>query len=139
MRTRTLFAACGLAVAVVAGAAGTAAAHGGPSTFNGNGSSESFGNTTTGGNLSPQIGLVQGSLNKPCLAVPITANVGSLIGLIPITVQDVHVLDSPQNQQCTQNSSQIQGDGPLSHIASDNSLLSGNGVGNGRGPGLGRR
>jgi hypothetical protein len=130
MRIRTALAACGLAAAVVAGTAGAAVAAPTDSpvtTVNGNGSSESLGNTTTGGNLSPQIGLVQGSLNKPCLALAGHADVGSLIGVIPVTVQDVHLLDSPQNQQCTQNSSQIQGDGPLSHILSGDALLSGNG------------
>jgi hypothetical protein len=127
MRTRTLLAACALAAAVLAGTAGAATAQSGPTTVNGNGSSESFGNTTTGGNLSPQIGLVQGSLNKPCVAVPVNADLGSLVGLVPITVQDVNVLNSSQNQQCAQNSSQIQGDGPLSHLLSDDAVLSGNG------------
>jgi hypothetical protein len=126
MRTRTLLAACGLAVAVVTGAAGTAAADAGP-VVNGNGSSQSYGNTTTGGSLSPQIGLVQGSLNKPCVGLPLTANVGSLIGLIPISVQDVSVLSAPQNQQCAENSSQTAGDGSLSHLLSGDSVLSGNG------------
>lgn len=127
MRTRTLLAACALAAAVLAGTAGAATAQSGPTTVNGNGSSESFGNTTTGGSLSPQIGLVQGSLNKPCVAVPVNADLGSLVGLVPITVQDINVLDSSQNQQCAQNSSQIQGDGPLSHLLSDDAVLSGNG------------
>jgi hypothetical protein len=127
MRTRTLLAACALAAAVLAGTAGAATAQSGPTTVNGNGSSESFGNTTTGGNLSPQIGLVQGSLNKPCVAVPVNADLGSLVGLVPITVQDINVLNSSQNQQCAQNSSQIQGDGPLSHLLSDDAVLSGNG------------
>jgi hypothetical protein len=127
MRTRTLLAACGLAAAVLAGTTGAAAAAGGPVTANGNGSIESLGNTVTGGTDSPQLGLVQGSLNKPCVAVPVNADLGSLIGLVPITVQDVNVLDSDQNQQCTQNSSQIQGDEPLSHILSGDPVLSGNG------------
>jgi hypothetical protein len=127
MRTRTLLAACALAAAALAGTAGAATAQSGPTTVNGNGSSESFGNTTTGGNLSPQIGLVQGSLNKPCVAVPVNADLGSLVGLVPITVQDINVLNSSQNQQCAQNSSQIQGDGPLSHLLSDDAVLSGNG------------
>ncbi|WP_037910743.1 rodlin [Actinacidiphila yeochonensis] len=134
MRTRTLLAACGLAAAVLAGTTGVAAARG-PVDANGNGSVESIGNTKTSGVDSPQIGLVQGSLNKPCVAVPIKADVGSLIGLIPITVQDVNVLNSSQNQQCTQNSSQTQGDGPLSHILSDDAVASGNGTGNGAGHG----
>lgn len=118
MRIRTVLAACGLAVAAAAGTAGTACAADGPTTVNGNGSVQAYGNTFTGGNQSPQIGLIQGSLNKPCVALAGKVNVGSLIGLIPVTVQDVNALSSPQNQQCTENSSQIQGDGPLSHILS---------------------
>ncbi|MFF2141025.1 rodlin, partial [Streptomyces sp. NPDC058193] len=79
---------------------------------------------------SPQLSLVQGSLNKPCIALPVKANVGSLIGLIPIAVQDINVLSNPQNQQCADNSTQAKGDEPLSHILNDIPVLSGNGVGN---------
>ncbi|MEE4540614.1 rodlin [Streptomyces sp. V4-01] len=131
MRTRSALAACGLAAVVIAGGAGTASAIGndeGSTTVNGNGASQAFGNTVTGGELSPQVGLVQGSLNKLCVGLPAKANVGSLIGAIPITVQDVNVLASPQNQQCAENSSQIKGDEPLSHLLSDIPVLSGNGV-----------
>jgi hypothetical protein len=85
----------------------------GTTTVNGNGAEQAFGNTVTGGTQSPQIGLVQGTLNKPCLGIPVKANVGSLVGLVPITVQDINVLTSPQNQQCTENSTQAQGDEPL--------------------------
>ncbi|MFC4033530.1 rodlin [Streptomyces polygonati] len=133
MRIRTALAACGLAAAVVAGTAGSAAAVGnddGTTSVNGNGSTQAFGNTVTGGSLSPQIGLVQGSLNKPCIGLPLKANVGSLIGLIPITVQDVNVLANPQNQQCAENSTQAKGDEPLSHILSNIPVLSGNGTAN---------
>ncbi|MCZ4120948.1 rodlin [Streptomyces sp. H39-S7] len=103
---------------------------GGASTTNGNGAESNYGNTHTDGTLSPQVGLVQGTLNKPCIGLPVKANVGSLIGLIPITVQDINVLSSPQNQQCTENSSQIKGDEPLSHILDQIPVLSGNGVDN---------
>jgi hypothetical protein len=134
MRIRTALAALGLAAAVVTGTAGSAAAYGsednGTSTRNGNGSIQAYGNTVTGGNQSPQIGLVQGTLNKPCVALPVNADIGSLIGVIPITVQDVNVLSSSQNQQCAENSSQIAGDGPLSHVLSDIPILSENGVNN---------
>ncbi|SDN01887.1 rodlin [Actinacidiphila guanduensis] len=102
----------------------------GTTTVNGNGAEQAFGNTVTGGTQSPQIGLVQGTLNKPCLGIPVKANVGSLVGLVPITVQDINVLTSPQNQQCTENSTQAQGDEPLSHILSNIPVLSGNGVAN---------
>ncbi|NEA58493.1 RdlA protein [Streptomyces sp. SID13666] len=103
----------------------------GASTTNGNGAEQSYGNTHTDGVMSPQVGLVQGTLNKPCVGLPLKANVGSLVGLVPITAQDINVLSSPQNQQCTENSSQIKGDEPLSHILSQIPVLSGNGVGNG--------
>ena len=131
MRIRTVLAAFGLAAAVVTGTAGTTAAaptsdHG-TITFDGNNSAESFGNTTTGGTESPELGLVQGSLNKPCVGLDGHADLGSLIGLIPVTVQDVNAVDSPENQQCDDNSSQIHGDAPLSHILSDDRLLTVNG------------
>ncbi|MER7396602.1 rodlin [Streptomyces sp. NPDC000151] len=102
----------------------------GATAINGNGASQSFGNSTTHGDMSPQIGLIQGSLNKPCIGLPAKANIGSLIGLIPITVQDINVLSSPQNQQCTENSTQNKGDEALSHLLDDIPILSANGVGN---------
>src|SRR6478609_3392827 len=102
----------------------------GTTTVNGNGAEAEYGNSSTKGDQSPQLSLVQGSLNKPCIALPVKANVGSLIGLIPIAVQDVNVLSNPQNRQCADNSTQAKGDEPLSHILSDIPVLSGNGVGN---------
>jgi hypothetical protein len=102
----------------------------GTTTVNGNGAESEFGNSATKGDQSPQLSLVQGSLNKPCIALPVKANVGSLIGVIPIAVQDVNVLSNPQNQQCADNSTQAKGDEPLSHILSDIPVLSGNGAGN---------
>ncbi|MFD6436512.1 rodlin, partial [Streptomyces venezuelae] len=59
------------------------------------------------------------------------ANIGALVGLVPIAVQDIPILSAPQNQQCTENSTQAKGDEPLSHILSDIPLLSGNGSHNG--------
>ncbi|MFJ4921202.1 rodlin [Streptomyces sp. NPDC088725] len=102
----------------------------GTTSFSGNGAEQAFGNASTSGDLSPQLGLVQGSLNKPCVGLPLKANVGSLIGLVPITVQDLNVLSNPQNQQCVENSTQAKGDEPLSHILDNIPVLSGNGVGN---------
>ncbi|MEU7179951.1 rodlin [Streptomyces celluloflavus] len=102
----------------------------GTTTVNGNGAKTAYGNSTTHGKMSPQLELIQGTLNKPCIGLPLKANVGSLIGLIPITVQDVNVLASPQNQQCTENSTQAKGDEPLSHILDGIPVLSGNGVAN---------
>ncbi|MGW8890138.1 rodlin [Streptomyces sp. NPDC055749] len=103
---------------------------GGTTSINGNGASQAFGNAETHGDWSPQFGLVQGSLNKPCVGLPLKGNVGSLIGVVPISVQDVNVLSSPQNQQCTENSTQAKGDEPLSHILDGIPILSGNGAHN---------
>ncbi|EOT01771.1 hypothetical protein K530_22150 [Streptomyces noursei CCRC 11814] len=102
----------------------------GTSSVNGNGSKQFFGNSTTYGYMSPQIGLIQGSLNKPCIGLPAKANLGSLAGVVPVSVQDINVLSSPQNQQCTENSTQAKGDEPLSHILDDIPVLSANGVHN---------
>ncbi|MFH8589073.1 rodlin [Streptomyces celluloflavus] len=102
----------------------------GTTSVNGNGAMQAYGNSTTTGYMSPQIGLIQGSLNKPCIGLPAKLNIGSLIGLIPITVQDLNVLSSPQNQQCTENSTQAKGDEALSHILDRIPILSGNGAGN---------
>ncbi|CAL9568409.1 Rodlin protein RdlB [Streptomyces sp. enrichment culture] len=103
----------------------------GTTSFSGNGASQSFGNSATYGNMSPQMALIQGSFNKPCIGLPAKANVGSLVGLVPVTVQDIPILSSPQNQQCVENSTQAKGDEPLSHILDDISVLAGNGEGNG--------
>ncbi|MBD0735308.1 rodlin [Streptomyces sp. CBMA29] len=102
----------------------------GTTTANGNGSEQSYGNTYTSGYMSPSFALIQGSLNKPCLALPLKGNVGSLVGVVPVTVQDINVLSSPQNQQCTENSTQAKGDEPLSHILDNIPVLSGNGAAN---------
>ncbi len=93
---------------------------------------DSFGNSVTRGDGSPQVQLVQGSLNKLCVGAPIKANAGSLVGiLLPVAVQDINVLHSPQNQQCADNSTQAKGDEALSHLVNGIPVLSGNGVGNG--------
>ncbi|WP_438486700.1 rodlin [Streptomyces sp. S186] len=106
--------------------------HGGTTTINGNRSVSAFGNSTTHGRMSPQLELVQGSLNKPCIGLPIKGNFGSLVDfLAAATVQDINVLASPQNQQCTENSTQAKRDDSLSHILDDIPILSGNGVKNG--------
>ncbi|MFJ2405528.1 rodlin [Streptomyces xanthochromogenes] len=104
----------------------------GTTSLSGNGSEQAFGNAKTDGDMSPQMTLVSGSLNKLCAGVPVKANLASLVGLVPVTVlQDVPVLSAPQNQQCTENSTQAKGDEPLSHILDQIPVLSGNGVGNG--------
>ncbi|MGW4505559.1 rodlin, partial [Streptomyces sp. NPDC004314] len=62
------------AVAVGAGAAAAAPAmaignDNGISTVNGNGAVQAYGNQKTHGDQSPQLGLVQGTLNKPCIGL----------------------------------------------------------------------
>ncbi|MFJ6908321.1 rodlin, partial [Streptomyces griseoluteus] len=112
--------------ASVAGLAGAAAPQAlaigddhGTTSFSGNGASQSFGNSATYGNMSPQLALVQGSLNKPCIGLPAKLNAQSLVALINVGIQDIPVLSSPQNQQCVENSTQAKGDEPLSHILDD--------------------
>jgi hypothetical protein len=100
---------------------------GGTTSLSGNGATQSYGNSATLGTMSPQLSLVQGSLNKPCVGLPAKANVGSLVGAVPVAVQDVPVLSAPQNQQCVENSTQAKGDEPLSHVLNDIPVLSGNG------------
>ncbi|MEW2130158.1 rodlin [Streptomyces sp. NPDC005435] len=102
----------------------------GTTSLSGNGASEAFGNNVTGGNLSPQATLVQSSLNKLCVGLPVKADVQSVLALVNVGVQDIPVLSSPQNQQCAENSTQAKNDEPLSHLVEDISVLAGNGVGN---------
>ena len=133
---KKLWATAALAASVAAVSATAApqalaiAADGGTTSISGNGAEQTFGNSATFGDMSPQLSLVQGSLNKPCVGLPVKANIGSLAGLAAIAVQDIPILSAPQNQQCVENSTQAKGDEPLSHILSDIPVLSGNGVGN---------
>ncbi|GGQ16412.1 hypothetical protein GCM10010215_46520 [Streptomyces virginiae] len=120
------------AVAVGAGAAAAAPAmaignDNGVNTVNGNGAQQIYGNQKTHGDQSPQLGLVQGTLNKPCIGLPVKVNAQSVLALIAnVGVQDINVLSNPQNQQCTENSTQAKGDEPLSHILDNIPVLSGN-------------
>ncbi|MGW7455255.1 rodlin [Streptomyces sp. NPDC054787] len=98
----------------------------GINTVNGNNAAQIYGNQATYGNMSPQMALIQGSFNKPCIALPAKANVQSLLALVNVGVQDIPVLSSPQNQQCTENSTQAKGDEALSHILDNIPVLSGN-------------
>ncbi|MEH0555577.1 MULTISPECIES: rodlin [unclassified Streptomyces] len=128
------------AAAVAASVAGVSAAAAAPAlaigndsgttSASGNGASQSFGNSATFGNMSPQMALIQGSFNKPCIGLPAKIGAQGLLGAVPINVQDVNVLSSPQNQQCVENSTQAKGDEPLSHILDDISVLAGNGAAN---------
>ncbi|MFF3753002.1 rodlin [Streptomyces sp. NPDC002018] len=103
----------------------------GTTSASGNGAWQAYGNSSTYGNMSPQMALIQGSLNKPCIGLPAKVNLASLTGATPISIQDLNVLSSPQNQQCVENSTQAKGDEPLSHILNDIPILSGNGTANG--------
>ncbi|GAA0616692.1 rodlin [Streptomyces crystallinus] len=98
----------------------------GSTAYNGNHAMQSYGNSATYGDMSPQIALIQGSFNKPCIALPAKANLQSLLALINIGVQDIPILSPQQTQQCTENSTQAKGDEPLSHILNNIPILSGN-------------
>lgn len=92
----------------------------------GNASDEIYGNTTTGGVMSPNMALVNGSLNNVCVALPGKINAGSLVGAVaPITVQDI--LTQTNTQSCNKNSTQVNGDSPLANVLSNIPILSGNG------------
>ncbi|MFJ3910707.1 hypothetical protein EDE04_6226 [Streptomyces sp. 2132.2] len=99
----------------------------GVNTVNGNDAAQIYGNQETKGAQSPQLSLVQGSLNKLCVGLPAKVNAQSLVALIAnVGVQDINVLHNPMNQQCTENSTQAKGDDSASHILSNIPVLSGN-------------
>ncbi|MGW7333876.1 rodlin [Streptomyces sp. NPDC054840] len=99
----------------------------GVNTVNGNNAAQIYGNQETDGRMSPQLGAIQGSLNKLCAGLPAKVNAQSLLAVIAnVGVQDVNVLANPQNQQCAENSTQAKGDESVSHIASNIPVLSGN-------------
>ncbi|MBT2472896.1 RdlA protein [Streptomyces sp. ISL-66] len=100
----------------------------GINTVNGNGAQQIYGNQKTHGDMSPQLSLVQGTLNKPCIGLPAKVNAQSILALVNVGVQDINILSNPQNQQCTENSTQAKGDEPLSHILDNIPVLSGNGA-----------
>ncbi|MEU8435713.1 rodlin [Streptomyces sp. NPDC029216] len=132
MLKKMMVTAAATAAAIGAGAAAAAPAmaignDNGVNTVNGNGAQQIYGNQKTAGDMSPQLGLVQGTLNKPCIGLPAKVNAQSLVALIAnVGVQDINVLSNPQNQQCTENSTQAKGDESLSHILSNIPVLSGN-------------
>ncbi|GHE96960.1 rodlin [Streptomyces spiralis] len=96
---------------------------GGPNAENATGSWQSFGNSTTHGNMSPQMALIQGSFNKPCIAVSDLPIGAALLG---VTAQDIPILSDDLNQQCAENSTQAKRDGALAHLLENVSLLSRN-------------
>ncbi|AEY89491.1 MULTISPECIES: rodlin [Streptomyces] len=99
----------------------------GPTVANGNGAASSWGNSATKGDMSPQLSLVQGSLNKPCVGVQdVDVAVDALIG---VTAQDIPILSDHLQQQCNDNSTNAKRDGAVSHVLEDLSVLSANGEG----------
>ncbi|MFC5723458.1 rodlin [Streptomyces gamaensis] len=96
---------------------------------NANGATTSYGNTISGGHGSPPMNLVGDTLNRLCLGVG-KLGVQSLLLLINVGVQDVPVLTSQQQQQCTENSTTGDGDDPVSHLADQIPVAAGNGAGN---------
>ncbi|SFC15332.1 rodlin [Streptomyces aidingensis] len=120
-------------VAVLASAVGAAGASATPAmavgdtdgqkVVNGNGAVSAYGNTTTSGYMSPNIALINGSLNDLCIAPPIN---DIQVPIIALGLQDI--LSSDNDLTCAENSVLNDGDDPLSHILSRLSLLSENGA-----------
>jgi hypothetical protein len=81
-----------------------------------------YGNSATYGNMSPQMALIQGSFNKPCIGLQ-DINLPVVNG---VPVQDIPILSDDLSQQCTENSTQIKRDGALAHLLEDVSILSTN-------------
>ncbi|MFI1798326.1 rodlin [Streptomyces sp. NPDC020379] len=128
---KKVMATAAMTVSAVGSLAGPALAIGNDQDVaNGNAARTGYGNTKTGGVESPQMSLIQGTLNKPCLGIG-KLGVQSVLALINVGVQDVPILSSQQQQQCTDNSTINDGDDPLSHILDEIPVLSGNGSGNG--------
>ncbi|MEV4439179.1 rodlin [Streptomyces sp. NPDC049577] len=120
---KKLLATTALAVTSVGTLAGPAMAIGDDQdTANANGAKTGYGNTRTGGKESPQMSLIQGTLNKPCIA---------LQDIAILAIQDIPILSSNQEMQCNDNSTISDGDDPLSHILDDIPIISGNGSANG--------
>ncbi|MEU4209730.1 rodlin [Streptomyces sp. NPDC026206] len=112
-----------LAVTAVGSLAGPAMAVGPDDeqeSANANGAKTGYGNTRTGGKESPQMSLIQGTLNKPCIA---------LQDIAILAIQDIPILSSNQEMQCNDNSTINDGDDPLSELL--NNIISGNGSFNG--------
>ncbi|WP_221352813.1 rodlin [Streptomyces beigongshangae] len=94
----------------------------GPAVSNGNAAAQYYGNSATYGNMSPQMALIQGSFNKPCIGLN-DINV-PVINVVPL--QDINVLSDQMTQQCVENSTQTKRDGALAHLLEDVSILSSN-------------
>ncbi|MGX1882233.1 rodlin [Streptomyces sp. NPDC055287] len=83
----------------------------------GNGAEQKYGNSVTRGKQSPQLSIVQGALNKPCVAVPVK----NLQNVLLINVGVQNILSNPQEQQCAESSTQTKEDETLSHLL-DNAI-----------------
>lgn len=119
------------ATALGAMATPAAAVGGGQDTVNANGAKSGYGDTATGGKESPQMSAIEGSLNKPCIALG-KLGLQSVIGiLLNVGIEDVPIATSQQMQECTDNSVISDGDDQLSHIADGIALIAGNGAENG--------
>ncbi|MEU8550070.1 rodlin [Streptomyces roseoverticillatus] len=116
------------AVGVIAGPA--AAVGDGRDVANANGARTDSGATLTGGVMSPQTTAVQGTLNDLCIGIGKIGVQGLLLNNIGL--QDIPVLTSQEQQQCTKGSVTGNGNNPLSHLAERISLLDHNGSGNRR-------
>ncbi|WP_367133131.1 MULTISPECIES: rodlin [Streptomyces] len=129
---KRVMAATALTASAVGMIAGPAAAVGdGRDVANANGARNGSGETITGGRMSPQMTAVQDTLNNLCIGVG-KLGVQSLLLLINVGVQDLPVLTSQQQQQCTNGSVTENGNNPLSHLAERISLADHNGSGNRR-------
>lgn len=91
--------------------------------MNGNHAAQIYRNQETQGKLTPQPGASQGSLSKPCTGLPAKVNAQSILALINAGVQDIN---TPQNRQCAENSTQAKGDESASHLLSTIPVFSGN-------------
>ncbi|MGW1072257.1 rodlin [Streptomyces sp. NPDC002537] len=128
---KKVMATAALSVSAVGSLAGPALAIGNDSDVaNANAARTGYGNTKTGGVESPQMSLIQGTLNKPCLGIG-KLGLQSVLALINVGVQDVPIATQQAQQQCTDNSTIREGDAQLSHILSEIPVVSGNGSGNG--------
>ncbi|MGI5338901.1 rodlin [Streptomyces sp. CA-181903] len=129
---KKVLATTALTVSTVGAVSGPAMAvgHDSQDIANANGAKTGYGNTKTGGKESPQMSLIQGTLNKPCIGLG-RANIQNIVALVNIGLQDIPILSSEQEQQCTDNSSINDGDDPLSHLLDDIPIISGNGSANG--------
>ncbi|QCW77563.1 RdlA protein [Streptomyces sp. S6] len=65
---------------------------------------------------------------RPCLGVPVKGNVPSMVGIVPIAVQDVPDLPVSQLPQCSENSTQFRAEEPLSQVMDQVPVGSGTGA-----------